>query len=164
MGEERNLNSCHSMREKQAEGESLGGRRKAKMLFGDFWDKLPSKGGCTQHMLCSVTQSWEPFWDCKPTSYACAYNMPALLHLHLLRGSLPLCHLTKTHKHNATSHLCQITISFEISPHLPDRSFCFNLDLMHRTKTLRHFSWLKGSCSLGRSSYGFKSKPTVLWQ
>lgn len=34
-----------------------GGRRKANMPFGDFSDKLPSEGGCVQHVLCSVTQN-----------------------------------------------------------------------------------------------------------
>lgn len=88
--EERKWNSCNS-REEKAERESRGGgRRKANMPFGDFSDKLPSEGGCVQHVLCSVTQNWELFWNYKPISYDCAYNTSALPHLHLLRRSLPL--------------------------------------------------------------------------
>lgn len=93
MGEERKWILTAAV---QAEGESLGGRRKINMPFGDFGDKQPSKAGGTQHMLWSVTQHWGIFWSCKPKSHACAYNMPALLHLHLLRRSLPLHHLSKT--------------------------------------------------------------------
>lgn len=52
---------------------------------------------------------------------------------------------------------CQITVSFEIIPHLLYRSFSFISDLMDHTKTWQHFSWLKGSCPLGRSSCGFNS-------
>lgn len=37
--------------EEQVEEESLGGKRKTNMPFGEFGDKRPSKGGSTHALL-----------------------------------------------------------------------------------------------------------------
>lgn len=67
------------------------------MTFGDFGDKQPSKGGGTPtHALLSYLKLRALLKLLAQVTCLCMQHMPALLHLHLLRRSLPLRHVTKT--------------------------------------------------------------------